>query len=192
MTNSVANVVAGRPKSTGGAYGAPTGTTLPTDSSTALPAGFKSYGFIGDAGVTETIGRTTNTVKAWGGDTVKVLQTDFTVTYQLTLIETLNGDVSKAVFGDDNVVATAATSTTGNLLAVSVNSGELDKQVWDFEIADGDAAIRVVVPLGQVTTVGDIAYNDGAVIAYPVTIQAFPDPSGNVSYQYSTDGQKTA
>lgn len=192
MVNTIANIVAGRPKTTGGAYGAPLGSTLPTDATTALDAAFKSYGYIGDNGVVEHIGRTTSTVKAWGGDIVKVLQTDFAVTYDLTLIETLNGDVSKAVFGDDNVVVTAAGATKGNTLAISVNSSELDKQIFDFEIADGDATVRIVIPQGQVISVGDISYNDGAVIAYPVTIQAFPDASGNNAYRYSDDGQITA
>lgn len=192
MTNLISNIVAGRPKSTGGAYGAPLGTALPTDAATALDAAFKSYGYIGDTGVVEHIGRTTTTVKAWGSDIVKVLQTDFSVTYDLTMIETLNGDVSAAVFGSDNVVSAAASTTAGNTLAISVNRSELDKQVFDFEIADGDATVRIVIPEGQVITVGDISYNDGAVVAYPVTIQAFPDASGNNAYKYSDDGQKTA
>lgn len=191
MANAVENVVAGRPKSTGGAYIAPSGSTLPTDSTTALDAAFKSLGYIGDAGVTETVGRTTTTVKAWGGDIVKVLQTDFSVTYQLTLIESMLGDVAKAVNDSANVTATAASSTHGNRLAVSVKSAPLSKKVWAFEIADGDASVRIVIPNGQIITVGDVTYSDGAVIGYPVTIQAFPDDSGVNSYKYSDDGQTT-
>ncbi|WP_310962151.1 phage tail tube protein [Nocardioides terrisoli] len=192
MTNVLNNVVAGRPKSTGGAYRAPIGSVLPTDSTTALDAAFKSLGYIGDAGVTETIGRTTTTVKAWGNDIVKVLQTDFAVTYQVTLIESLSESVAQAVNGDANVVATAATTTAGNKLAISVNSAELEHSEWAFDIADLETSMRLVLPNAQVLTVGDVTYNDGAVVAYPVTIQAFPDASGNSAYKYSDDGQKTA
>lgn len=189
MVNSTANVIAGRPKATGGVYGAPLGTALPTDASTALNAAFKSYGYIGDAGVVEHIGRTTNTVKAWGGDIVKVLQTDFTVTYDLTLIETLNTDVADAVFGTGNVTATPVVAGThGNQLAIAVNSGTRDKQEFAFEIADGAAKVRIIIPNGQIINVGDVTYSDGAIASYPITIQAFPDASGNEAYLYTDDG----
>jgi len=191
MVNSVANIVAGRPKSTGGVYGAPTGTALPTDATTALNAAFKSYGYIGDAGVVEHIGRTTSTVKAWGSDIVKVLQTDFTVTYDLTLIETLNSDVAKAVFGTSNVTATPFSTTApthGNQLAIALNSGTLPRQEFAFEIVDGLVKVRIVIPNGQIVNVGDVTYSDGAIASYPITVQAFADASGNESYKYTDDG----
>ncbi|MGH3437084.1 MAG: hypothetical protein ACRDRL_28970 [Sciscionella sp.] len=189
MVNAVGNIVAGRPNAAGGAYRAPLGSTLPTDSTTALDVALLSLGFIGDAGLVETVGRTTNTVKAWGGDIVKVLQTDFTVTYQVTLIESLSSEVAKAVAGDANVTVTAASASAGNLLAVKVVSDPLAKDVWVFDVMDGLASVRVVLPEAQVTTVGDVTYSDGAVVAYPVTIQAFPDSSGVTAYRYSDDGQ---
>lgn len=192
MVNSTLNVVAGRPKAAGGAYRAPLGSTLPTDATTALDAAFTSLGFIGDGGVVESLGRTTSTVKAWGGEIVKSLQTDFSVTYQLTLIETLNGEAAKAANGDSSVVVTAAGVSNGNTLAISINSDPLDYHCWDFEVQDGDATVRIVIPNGQVTAVGDVTYSDSAVVAYPITIQAFPDESGNNAYKYSDDGQTTA
>lgn len=191
MTNVIGNVVAARPKTTGGAYRAPEGSTLPTDSSSALDAAFKALGFVGDAGITETNGRTTTTVKAWGNEIVKALQTDFTVSYQLTLIEALSEEVNKAIFGDDNVTATAAGASHGNQLAISVKADPLDREAWAFEIQDGDATLRLVIPEGQVTAVGDISYNDGVIIAYPVTIQAFPDSNGVHALKYTDDGQLT-
>lgn len=192
MVNNTNNILAGRPKAAGGAYVAPLGSTLPTDATTALDAAFKSLGFVGDAGVVESIGRTSSTVKAWGGEIVKSLQTDFSVSYQVTLIESLNSDVVKAVNGDGNVVVTAAGATKGNTLAISVKSDPLDYQCWDFEVMDGETSVRIVIPNGQVTTVGDVTYSDSAVIAYPVTIQAFPDANGVNAFKYSDDGQTTA
>jgi hypothetical protein len=53
---------------------------------------------------------------------------------------------------------------------------------------DGDVKNRIVVPLGQVTAVGDIVYSDAGVIGYPVTLEAFADGSGNQAYVYTDDG----
>ena len=191
MTNTVGNVVAGRPKTAGGVYRAPLGSTLPTDSTTALDAAFVALGYAGDAGVTETNGRTTNTIQAWGTDIVKVVQTEFSVTYQVTLIESLGANANKAAYGDSAVSSTAASSAHGNRLAVSVKAAPLDHNCWAFDMKDGDASYRIVVPDGQMIAVGDITYSDGGVVAYPITIQAFPDSSGNNAYKYSDDGQTT-
>lgn len=188
MVNSTNAIVAGRPKSTGGAYSAIAGTALATDATTALNAAFKTMGYIGDDGLTETIGRETDTIKAWGGDVVKVVQTDFAVTYKLTIIETLTGDAAKAVFGTSNVTATAGGPSNGARLAISVKSTPLTKGPWVFEVQDGLVIVRIVVPNGQVIAVDDVTYNDGSVIGYPITIQAFPDASGINVYKYSDDG----
>jgi hypothetical protein len=189
MANSVSNVVAG---STGGVLIAPLGTALPTAASTPLNASFKAAGYIGDDGVQETIGRSTDPVNAWGGDLVKVLQSSFEVSYQFTFIESLNSDVLKAVFGDSNVTSTPASSTSGTLQAIAVNSATLPHKEFVFEIRDGAAKIRVVLPNGQVTEVGDVTYSDSGVVGYQVTVTAFADASGNQAYHYTDDGVLSA
>ena len=187
MTTSVANVVQGTPLTTGGALIGTSGATLPTDASTA-PTGFTALGYVSDAGLTEAIGRTTEKIKAWGGDVVKVVQSEFSVTYQLTLFETLNSDVLKAAFGSANVTTTAATTTAGTKQAVKINSAPLEKLPWIFDMKDGNAKVRVVVPLGQASLTGDLVYTDSGVIGYPLTIEAFKDSSGNQAYHYTDDG----
>lgn len=188
MTNNVKNVLAGKPVATGGVLRDPLNTaTLPTDAAAAI-SGFTALGFIGPDGLTETIDRTTNKVKAWGGDTVKVLQTEFSVTYAFTFYESVNADVLKAVHGDDNVTTTVATPTSGTQNSVQIKSDALPKSQWIFEVKDGDARIRIAVPIGQITTVGEITYADESVIGYPVTVEAFPDASGIQAYKYTDDG----
>jgi hypothetical protein len=187
MTNTVANILQGTPLVTGGVLKGTASATLPT-TAVATTTGFTALGYVGDAGVTESIGRTTDKIKAWGGDVVKVVQTEFSVSYQFTLYETLNAEVLKAVHGDANVTTTAATSTTGTLQSVKINSATMPKLPWVLDMKDGTALIRVAIPLGQINAVGDVTYNDGAVIGYPVTIEAFADTSGNQAYKYIDDG----
>lgn len=192
MANKVANVLAGKPLAAGGVYFAPLGTVGPTDETTALGASFKAGGYISDDGLTETQDRSTDKVKAWGGDTVKVLQTDFSLTYQFTFIESVNADVLKAVHGDANVTTTAATASSGTKSAVKITSDQLPHQSFVFEVKDGDARIRIYVPNGQITEVGEISYNDGAVIGYQVTVEAFRDEVlGAQAVKFINDGVKT-
>lgn len=188
MANSVAAVLAGKPLTTGGVLIGPLGTTLPTNAATAPAAGHVAAGYIGDNGVVEGTGRSTTKVKAWGGDIVKVLQTDYDVTYKFTFLESTNGTVLKTVYGDTAVTTTAATATTGTLQTVAINSATLPHKVFIFEVKDGTARIRIVVPNGQITDVSDVTYSDGEVIGYEVTVQAFQDAAGNNSYKYIDDG----
>lgn len=187
---SVKNVLQGKPVVTGGILRGTTGATLPTDAAATL-TGFAGLGYVSEDGLTEQIGRSTDKIKAWGGDVVKVVQTDFAVTYTFTLYENTS-DVLKSVYGEDNVTTTAATATTGTLQAIKVNKETLAHAPWVFDMKDGNAKIRVVVPDGQITEVGDITYNDSGVIGYPVTLEAFADESGNQAYKYLDNGVYTA
>ena len=190
---SVANVAAGKPMATGGVLVAPIDSTLPTDATTALDAAFKALGYIGEDGLTDSGERSNDKIKAWGNDIVLVSQTEFSQTYQFNLIEATNAEVLKVVYGDANVVTTAADATHGTQHAVKVNGDELPRKTFAFEINMGQGRKRrVVVPNAQVTEVGERTYVDGAPVAYPVTIEAFEDSSGNNAYQYDDDGKTTA
>lgn len=190
MANLVQNVVAGKPLATGGILSGPLGTPLPTDASTAPDAAIAGVGYISDDGVSESMNRETDKIKAWGGDVVKIVQSEHSVTYQYTMIEAARAEVNREVYGEPNVTATVATTTHGNLLAIKVTAEQLPHRVRVIEIKDGDARVRIVLPDSQITEVGDVTYQDAAIIAYPVTVEAFPDASGVKAYKYTDDGKK--
>ena len=192
MTNA-ANIVAAAPMATGGVSIGPLGAALPTDATTALGAALKSAGYIGESGLTESADRSTEKVKAWGGDVVKVVQTDFSTTYTFTFLETLNADVLRTVYGDQNVTVTPASSSKGSLYAVKINADTLPHKSFVFDMRDGDARIRIVVPDGQITEVGEITYSDAEVVGYSVTVEAYRDPVlGANALKYLDDGRKSA
>lgn len=179
MVNS-SNVVAGKPKRTGGIYSAPLGTTLPTDATTALAEAFVSLGYVSDEGVTRSIERTVENIQAWGGDTVLTTQTEYTETFELQLIETLDAATRKEVFGQSNVTGTLATGMT----TIS-NSSELPERVFVIEMVQKDAMSRIVIPQGKISELGEVSYVDNDAIRYPITITAFPDTNGNNTYEYT-------
>lgn len=188
MANNANNVVALKPAIGGGAYAAPLGTALPTDSTTALAVAFVSAGYIDSKGVVEVNGGTATKVNAWGGDLVKVVRSAHEVTYQFVMLEALGVLPNQLVYGSDNVTATAATVSSGNLLAVKVTSEQLPKQVFVFDMIDGLASVRIAVPVGQITAIGNTTYADNGAAMYDVTVTAYPDASGVNAYKYSNDG----
>lgn len=180
MANT-ANVTAGKPAIGGAVSVAPTTATLPTDATTSL-SGFANLGYVSDEGVTHSITRDSEDIKAWGGDTVLTLQTSFAETFQMKLIEAMNTDVMKVVFGDDNVSGALATGIT-----TIVNSKELPAHAWVIDMIWNGALKRIVILNGKITEIGEVNYADNDAVGYDITITALPDTSGNCSYEYTKD-----
>lgn len=180
MANNVNNVTVGKPVITGAIFRAPYGTTLPEDCTTALAEAFKCMGYIGDTGVRNNNSPTSQTTKAWGGDIVLDSQTEKPDKFGFKLLEVLNPDVLKAVYGDSNVDGTLATG-----LEVHANSGEVEAASWVIEmILRDNTAKRIVIPNAKVSSLAEITYNDSDAVAYDVEITAFPDEDGNTHHEY--------
>lgn len=179
MANS-AYVTAGKPKISGAVSIAALPATLPTDATTALDAGFTNLGYISEDGMTMAITRDSEVIKAWGGDTVMTSQTEFEETFTFTLIEALNEDVRKAVFGDSNVTGALSTGLT-----TKGNSTELAAHAWVIELVYNGATSRIVLPYGKVSEVGDTTFVDGEPVGFEITVTALPDTNSNCHYEYT-------
>lgn len=179
MANTVTNVSAGKPKVGGAINVADTNATLPTTVNAAL-TGFTALGYVSEDGLTNQNTIESEDIKAWGGDTVLVIQTEKTDTFGLTLIEVLNVDVLKIVFGDTNVTGTLADGIT-----VNVNATELPEKAWVIDmVMRGGALKRIVIPRAKVSEIGEVTYTDNEAVGYELTLTALPDASGNTHYEY--------
>jgi len=179
--NTISNVTTGKPNVGGAVYVAPAGTALPTSAKTTLESGFECVGYISEDGVTNNNSPDTDGVNAWGGDEVLRTQNSKPDEFGFTMIEALNVNVLKAIYGDGNVTTD---SSTGEIKVIA-NSKEIEDKSWvlDFALRAG-AMKRIVIPSASISELGEITYNDTDAVGYETTLSAHPDSSGNTHYEY--------
>lgn len=178
--NNARNVSTGKPQIQGAIFSAPIGTELPKDAKTKLNETFKCLGYVSDDGIKNDNSPSTDDIKAWGGNTVLTLQKEKPDKFKYTLIEALNIDVLKAVYGADNVSGDLDTGIT-----VKANNSERDYNSWVIEMIMSEGILkRIVIPNAKVSDVGGITYKDDDAIGYEITLNASPDEAGNTHYEY--------
>lgn len=188
MAQTATNVSASKPKIGGAIYRAPIGTTLPITATETLDSGFISLGYCSDEGITNSNAPTTEDVKAFGGVKVLNVLTEKPDTFAFALIEALNVNVLKAVYGDENVTGTLETG-----IKVEATMEDYESASWVIELVlRGGVLKRIVVPDAKLSELADIQYADNAAIGYGITLAAYPDANERTHYEYIvSDGDES-
>ena len=195
------NVTYGKPKVGGAVSVAPLGTVLPTDAKTALNEAFKNLGYISEDGLNNENSPESEKIKAWGGEVVLATQTEKPDTFTYKLIEALNTDVLKEIYGDKNVTGTLETGITVEATSdpaephviVEYKTGKQGLEVFNKEQNKHTHKLRIikriVIPNGVITEIGEINYTDEDAIGYEVTIEALPISGHKTHTEYIVKGE---
>ncbi len=172
MATGTSAIITGAPlTATGGVRFADIDTTSPTDAKTALDAAFKFGGYVGEDGVTRATDASDEKIKAWGGDTVKIVRTEHSISYTFQFLESANAEVLRLIHGEENVIVDNLTK----MVTVKHTSKMPPRKKFVLDMADNEGKVRELIENGQITTSGEVNFVHSDVIRYEVNIEAFPN-----------------
>lgn len=177
--NDSTMVSLGKFKVGGYAYWAPSGTVLPTDSSTPLAAAFKLLGYLSEDGLTNTTDTDTTEIKDANGMTVMKVITIYAESYQFALLEVLRVEAAKMRYNSDAVTGTDKSMTIKHQMPSD------EDFVLVFEIAmSGNVKDRLVIGNGTRAEFGDRQVHAGDAQVYDVTVSANDMGNGVTAIEY--------
>lgn len=194
MAIDATKVLVGAPNqssTTGAVNFAPIGTALPTDAVTALNNAFTACGYVSEDGLTLTADYSTTDIKDWSKSTVRTILDEFTGEVTFAFIQT-DYESLCAIFGSDNVTKTDATTTHGEQITVKLGAHMAPAACYAFNMKDGDARVRIVLPNAQPVLDGDLTFVAGEAITWSVKLSCGADANGESIYIYTDDGVTSA
>lgn len=192
MAQLTANITSASPVATGGILMGPLGTAYPTDASTAPNAAIKPLGYAGREGLRPAgAAPSFNNIFAWGGDLVAApMESRGTTEFEFDLLEVMNPEVAKLVFGAANVTVTPATTTVGTTISVQDTNWVIPRMVAVFDMLYGAKKLRFVAPNVQLVKTAEAAYIDNNIGFYTLRATAFKDAAGVSLYRYYVNDDK--
>lgn len=178
-SNNAKLVSTGKPKVGGALYYAPVGTPLPTAADSELNAAFVNVGYAAEDGFKNENTPSSEEIKAWGGDVVKTLLKEKPDKFKVKLIQVLDVDVLKVIYGPANVTGDLDTG-----IVVRANSNEPEEYAWVCDMIMTDNVMkRIVIPDAKMSDLGELEYVDNDITGYDIELTAFP---GGEDFDYDT------
>ena len=176
---------------TGAVFVAAEGVTAPSDATSTLGASWSDGGYVSENGISITVNRSTTPIRDWSKGVVRNILTEFGGSLTIEFLQ-VDQFAAERVFGEDNVSVTAATTTKGELITVSIGAKLPPIEAWCFNMKDGDARIRVFCPRAQITDVAQMDYKPDAGHVIGGTLQCYQDADGYSIYVFYDDGEVVA
>ena len=174
-----------KPFTDGTAYFAPhsASVVLPTDAISPLDENFKNLGRLSEDGVTFAAANSEpENVYADGRIPVDSSDSEYNPSVTASLLQIVDIEVAKAVYGEDNVIG-----TQGNY-RVRHNANNNSRGVFVIQRRVAKSSIaRYVIPDGKLTVTGDIAHNASSLVELPITITPSVDANGDAYNEYTLD-----
>lgn len=161
--------------------------TLPTDGTTALNGAlYREIGAVTENGISDATNQDFNDIYSWQGNAlVASIPGKFTKTFKFAAQE-VNGVTLAVQYGGSTL------TQLGNGVSVAEKPPVRDVRTWVLHgISDSGKLQRIIVPLGQVSSRGDVVWASTDVTVYEWEVKCFLDPSGNVAYRYFVDSTLT-
>ena len=175
------NVSPGKPRVNGAIFRAPYGTPVPTDAVSKLDTTFIDLGLVSQDGVTNSNTAAKQKVYAWGGTPVMNSTTEKPDDFTITLIEAINTDVLKTVYGDANV----SVSEDGKSISIKATAEDAAPATYVIDMQLGANALkRIVIPKAELSSVAEIVYQDAQPVGYKITLSALYDSAGCSHHEY--------
>lgn len=162
---------------TGAIWKAPTGTTLPTDASSAYAGAFVNLGWISDGGFQIDQSLKTKPITAWQSiETVRLISTGLerSVTF-----EALESNKNTVALAWNNATITAG---SGGAYTMSLSSSTLSSEfILGIDWNDGTTIQRIVFPRATLKALPKIKYARTDAVSYTLEIQALQPADGSAS-----------
>lgn len=177
---------------TGAVAFADVGVTAPTTAVATLPSSsWTDSGYVSEDGVSVTPTYNTTDIKDWSRATVRTLLDEFTGEVKFAFIQT-DYESLVALFGAENVVKTAASSSNGEQITVKMGARMAPAKAWCFSMKDGDARVRIFLPNAQPVLDGDITFVASEPITWGVLLKCGADSNGDAIVILTDDGATTS
>lgn len=180
--NLLAGTSAAGADGTGLMWVAVSGSTAPTDASSALAAAWKNVGMISEDGLGGKVNTSSKDIKAYGSIQIqRKIITESSLSFDITMIET-NSRSQELYWG----LALNSISPTVGTGAFSFTFGTYTRQLFAavFDIIDGTNRLRYYCPQVEVTDRKDFKVANADGIQWGVTLTAYPNSSGVTLQQY--------
>lgn len=168
MAQNSANAIIAR---TGALYVGPQGSvTAPTSHNSALDSDLKEFGYISSDGLDEKFSVDSESVTAFqNGDTIDSSITKAEMTFETTLIEPNNIVVVESFYG-----ATVDTDDGSILISPGATSG---RKAMVIDMVSGLKVVRYWLPEAEITKNGDVKWQNGKEVGFPIKITCYPSSS---------------
>ncbi len=181
--NLIVGTAAGGSDGTGLAWFAPTGTTGPPHTTTALNAGFLNAGGISEDGLTVAFDEQNTDIRFYGSRSVqRRVTTSEEQTFQLTFME--HNEISLAVYHKKALNSITPAVSTG-AFGITTGLATVQKYAFVAVIVDGSNVTRIYAPSVEVTAKGNIQYSAGNPVGYEVTLTAYPVSGVSINWFYA-------